>query len=91
MLYANKDHHVIFQDELEEISTRYPTFTITYIFSPDHVTRTNIKKLIPNFTQKIYYVSGPEEMVENLLALLKTMGISETNFKGDRFPNYPEI
>ncbi len=91
LLYANKDKHIVFKEELEEIASRNSNFKINYIFSPEHIDETKIKQLITDISNKAFYVSGPESMVEDLLAMLKNMGIKEENLKGDWFPNYPKF
>ncbi len=91
LLYANKDQNIVFKEELEEIASRNPNFKINYIFSPEHIDETKIKQLITDISNKTFYVSGPEPMVEDLLSMLKNMGIKDENLKGDWFPNYPKF
>ncbi|HWA52351.1 MAG TPA: FAD-dependent oxidoreductase [Patescibacteria group bacterium] len=90
LLYANHDQNIVFKKELEEISKRNPNFKITYIFSPEHIDENKIKQIV-SFQNKIIYVSGPELMVEDLIKMLKEIGIKEENIKGDWFPNYPKF
>lgn len=89
LLYANRDQNIVFKDELEEIASRNSNFTIHYVFSPERVDEAKIKELVPDFVNKIFYVSGPEPMVDAMGELLKTMGIAEENLKQDWFPGYP--
>lgn len=89
LLYANRDQNIVFKDELEEIAIKNPNFKINYIFSPEHIDENKIKE-ITDYKNKIYYVSGPEPMVEDLIKMLKEMEISEENIKGDWFPNYKD-
>ncbi|CAN5292129.1 FAD-dependent oxidoreductase [soil metagenome] len=91
LLYANHDQNIVFKDELEEIASRNPNFKIHYIFSPEHIDEDKIKKLVPDYENKTYYVSGPEIMVEVILELLRKIDIKEENLKGDWFPNYTRI
>lgn len=91
LLYANKDQNIVFKEELEQVATTNPNFKINYIFSPEHIDEAKIKEFVPNYEYKIYYVSGPELMVENFGVMLKKMGIKEENIKMDWFPNYPEF
>ena len=88
LLYANKDEDIVFKAELEEIASRNPNFKINYIFSPNHIDATTVKKFVSDLTKPIFYVSGPEVMVESLMSMLKSLGIKETKIKGDWFPNY---
>lgn len=90
LLYANRDQNIVFKEEFEEIAASHSNFKIHYIFSPEHVDEKKIRELIPDITKPIFYVSGPEPMVENLGNTLKAMGISENHLKQDWFPGYPE-
>lgn len=91
LLYANRDEKdIVYQQELEAIAKENPTFVIHYIFSPEHIDETKIRALIPDLTKPLFYISGPEPMVENLGNTLKAMGIPEDHLKQDWFPGYPE-
>ena len=48
-----------------------------------------IKKHVPDYKSKLFFVSGPEPMVEAFRAMLRGMGISRGNIKTDFFPGYP--
>ncbi|HVZ12727.1 MAG TPA: FAD-dependent oxidoreductase [Patescibacteria group bacterium] len=89
LLYANRDQNVVFKEEFEEIASRNPSFKIHYIYSPEHIDETKIKELIPDINKPIFYVSGPEPMVDALSNMLKGMGIAANHIKGDWFPGYP--
>ncbi len=71
LLYANKTGDILFKNELEEIAKSNPNFKINYFISPNHITEDSIKKLVPDSKQPLYYISGPNNMVEDLLAILK--------------------
>lgn len=88
LLYANKDQNILFKEELEELTKSNPNFAIHYIVSPEHIDESKIRQLVPDLQAPLFYVSGPESMVEELGNLLKTMGIDETKLKQDWFPGY---
>ena len=88
LLYANHDENVVFKTEIEEIAAKNPNFKIHYIFSPDHIDESKIKSFVPDIKTPIFYVSGPEVMVESIIKMLKDMKIPENRIKGDWFPNY---
>lgn len=90
LLYANRDENIVFKKELEEIAAQNPDFSIHYIISPEHIDEEKIKSLVSNLTDSIFYISGPEPMVDGLGNTLKTMGILDNNIKQDWFPGYPE-
>ncbi len=89
LLYSNRDQNIVYKDELEEIAKSNLNFKIHYIFSPEHIDEKKIRELIPDIQKPIFYISGPEPMVENLGTLLKGMGIAEDHIKQDWFPGYP--
>lgn len=88
LLYANKDQNIVFKEELEEIAQNNATFIIHYIFSPEHIDEMKINELIPDIQTPIFYISGPEPMVDSLGNILKGMGIPEDHMKQDWFPGY---
>lgn len=91
LLYANKEAgNVVYKEELEMISKKYPQFTLQYVFSPEHIDEKKIKEVIPDFATKVFYISGPEPMVDALGEALKTMSLPEENLKQDWFPGYVE-
>jgi len=89
LLYANRDQNIVFKDELEELALKNPNLKIHYIFSPEHVDENKIHELIPDITAPIFYISGPEPMVDALGETLKKMGVAEDHIKQDWFPGYP--
>ncbi|MCX6755445.1 MAG: RnfABCDGE type electron transport complex subunit D [Candidatus Nomurabacteria bacterium] len=47
-----------------------------------------IAKEIPNYLNKIYYISGPHSMVDAFENTLKSMGVPSSNIKIDFFPGF---
>jgi ferredoxin-NADP reductase len=89
LLYSNRDQNIVYKDDLEEIAKNNPGFTIHYIFSPEHIDEEKIKHLVPDIQKPLFYISGPEPMVETLGETLKKMGVPESQIKQDWFPGYP--
>jgi ferredoxin-NADP reductase len=89
LIYSNRDQNVIYKNEFEEIAKSNPNFKINYVFSPEHIDENKIQEIVPNLSVPIYYVSGPEPMVDAMIEMLKKMGIPETQIKGDWLPGYP--
>lgn len=88
LLFANSNEQFPFKEEFEEIAKNNPNFKIHYIVSPKHINEEVVKGAVPNLEEPIFYVSGPEPMVESLVGMLKGMGISEDRIKTDYFPGY---
>ncbi len=89
LLYSNHDQNIVYKEELETIAANNPNFKIHYIFSPEHIDEGKIREFVPDITTPIFYVSGPEPMVDALGETLKKMGIQEDHIKQDWFPGYP--
>ncbi len=89
LLYANHDENITFKNELETIASHNPNFKIQYVLSPEHIDEEKIREYIPDMKKPLFYVSGPEPMVDTLIETLKKMGVAENNIKGDWFPGYP--
>ena len=47
-----------------------------------------IKKEIPDYEDRIFYISGPHGMVEAFTATLQDMGVSRLHIKTDYFPGF---
>lgn len=88
LLYANKNDDILFKNELEEFAKSNPNLSINYFINPAHITEDSIKKLIPDLKNPLYYISGPNNMVEDLLNLLKNLGVQEKKIKLDYFSGY---
>ncbi|MDE1919557.1 MAG: FAD-dependent oxidoreductase [Patescibacteria group bacterium] len=89
LLYANRDEHITYKEELESIAKENPNLKIHYLISPERVDEAKIRELVPNIDKAFFYVSGPEPMTESLGNMLKAMGISGDRIKQDWFPGYP--
>jgi len=89
LLYANRDATAIaFQDELEAISRQHKDFTITYFNGDKRIDEAVLREQGAKLEDPIYYVSGPEPMVEAFQATLEAMGVDEQHAKFDYFPGY---
>ncbi len=89
LLYGNRNQEIVFKDEFEGIQKSHPEFKIHYIISPERIDEATIQRLVSNLQTPIFYVSGPEPMVEALGETLKKMGVTEDHIKQDWFPGYP--
>jgi ferredoxin-NADP reductase len=92
LLYANRDQNIVYKEELEELAKNNPDFTIHYVLSPERIDEEKIKTLIPeipDLQKPLFYISGPEPMVDALGETLKQMGVTEDRIKQDWFPGYP--
>ncbi len=89
LLYANRDHNVTYKEELETFAKNNPALKIHYITAPERIDVPEIKKLVPDMQKPLFYISGPEPMVESLGKALKEAGVPAEHLKQDWFPGYP--
>lgn len=88
LLYANRDEDIPYKAELDALAAKNPDLKIHY-FVGARVDEPAIRKLIPDVSAPMFYVSGPEPMVESFGKMLKEMGVPPVNLKQDWFPGYP--
>ena len=89
LLYANRNKIAAYQKELETLAARNPDFKIHYLFSPQRIDKDTIKGLVPDLKKPMFYISGPEPMVESVGKMLRQIGVPPKRIKQDWFPGYP--
>jgi len=89
LLYSNRDKVAAYKQELEAMTVRNKNFKIHYLFSPQRIDKNTLRDLVPDLKKPLFYVSGPEPMVEAIGKLLLQMGIPARRIKQDWFPGYP--
>lgn len=55
-----------------------------------YVTKDYIHKYVNDYNKRIFYISGPQLMVQNFEDMLKSAGIRKSRIKSDFFPGYAE-
>jgi ferredoxin-NADP reductase len=50
-----------------------------------------IRQEVPDYLDRLYYVSGPEPMVLAYEKMLSEMGIPRNRIKRDSFQGYPDV
>lgn len=55
-----------------------------------HITEQNIKQIVPDSPNRIFYISGPQLMVENFKSTLRNAGVENNRIITDFFPGYSE-
>lgn len=88
LLYSNRNQDIVFKEELEQISQQNPNLKIHYIVEPQRIDEEVIKTYVPDLQKPIFYVSGPEPMVEGVSQLLRKLGVQDDHLKLDYFPGY---
>jgi len=88
LLYGSRDENIVFKNELETFARNNSDLKIVNVVAPLQINDATIKKNVPDISKPIFYVSGPEPMVNALSKTLKEMGVPEAHIKGDWFPGY---
>jgi ferredoxin-NADP reductase len=88
LIYANRNSDFPYRKELEALKKRHPEFRIDYVVSPDRIDEKTIPEFVPDMDNPVFYVSGPEPMVEALDKTLKKLGVLKKRIKNDFFPGY---
>jgi glycine betaine catabolism B len=90
LLYgARAEEELIFRDIFEEAQMRFG-MRVVYVISR-LIDKEAIRKEVPDFTTLLFYVSGPEPMVQGVSKILAGMGIARRQIKRDYFPGYAEL
>lgn len=84
LLYFNRNEEIPFKNELESLNREHSEFKVIFIVG-ERVSAQKIKELIPNITDEMVYISGPEAMVDKVGDDLEQDNIQ---IKKDRFPGY---
>ena len=87
LIYTNRDSDFAFKNEFDELASRQPGLTIRYL-AGEKLDGAKLRELVPDLATPIFYVSGPEPMVESFHETLKGMGVAPERLKGDWFPGY---
>ncbi len=102
LIYANNSvDDIAFRNELDVISTSRAGIRVEYILSGSDVppewtggrgfiTETTIRELVPDFLERVFYISGPFKMVTTLSEKLSSIGVPREQVRLDYFPGYNE-
>jgi ferredoxin-NADP reductase len=86
LLYANQDENLVFGDELAKIEANLKFFHV-HPFIGRRLVPNDFKKYVDQ-TNSVFYLSGPEPLVENYENVLQKMGVAKEQIKTDFFPGY---
>ena len=89
LIYANRKMVAAYRKEFEAMARRNRNLKIHYLFSPQRIDKQTIKELVPDLKKPLFYVSGPEPMVEAIGKMLQQIGVPKKRIKQDWFPGYP--
>ncbi|MBP9718953.1 MAG: oxidoreductase [Candidatus Levybacteria bacterium] len=100
LLYSNKTaDEIVYKDVFDEAEKKLHIKTIYTITDKEHlpenwngekgrVDAAMIQKYIPDYKERVYYISGPHIMVTAYEDILKNLGISSSHIIIDYFPGF---
>ncbi len=98
LFYSNsREDDIAFQNEFEEMKKRYPKFNIVNTVTmpgpswtglTGRITADMIKNHMPDYLNRVFYISGPTGMVDSMLILLKEINVPEEQIKKEFFTGY---
>ncbi|HET7059874.1 MAG TPA: hypothetical protein VFH99_00945 [Candidatus Saccharimonadales bacterium] len=87
MLYAAKSaEEIVYQDVLEAARAKLGS-RVTYCVGR-HINTNLIQQQIPDYGERLFYISGPHGMVTATKHTLRELGVHNRNIKIDFFPGY---
>ena len=81
LLYANRKTIAAYKKEFDALAKRNPNLKIHYLFHPQRLDPQIIQELIPDLKTPLFYVSGPEPMVESVGKMLQQIGVPKKRIK----------
>ncbi|MBI4035880.1 oxidoreductase [Candidatus Daviesbacteria bacterium] len=90
LLYSTKlEEEIVYKEIFDEAFKKLGIKTVYVVTETDgYIDAEKIKKEVPDFKDRIFYISGPHSMVDNFEETLKEIGISNNQIKIDFFPGY---
>lgn len=91
ILYANRSEATkAYKEELEAITTKHGDINVTDFYGDTQIDQTALETAGAKLHDPIYYISGPEPMVEAFEKVLDAMGIDDAHKRFDYFPGYDQ-
>ena len=100
LLYGNSSlEEIAFRDELGELAASHPSVRLEHVLSgpnipPDWKGKTGfiskdlVIELVPDYEERLFYISGPPKMVMTLVEQLSTLKIPQEHIMRDSFTGY---
>jgi glycine betaine catabolism B len=88
LLYAaNTKEEFAFEDVFSQAKNR----GLRPVYIPGKIYEHTFKEHVPDWQERLFYVSGPQPMVQAMQKTLSALGVKRTRIKHDYFPGYEEI
>jgi ferredoxin-NADP reductase/Na+-translocating ferredoxin:NAD+ oxidoreductase RnfD subunit len=96
VLYGNETHDdIAYRDVLEAAERTLGVRTIHAVARgarrgeyPGFIDARLVREAIPDYRERIFYISGPQAMVQALRKMLRSLGVRRSRIKVDFFPGF---
>jgi ferredoxin-NADP reductase len=97
ILYAERNaNDIAYYNELEEARRKVSVQTTYLLETPaalansqtSRITSEIIEEKVPDYRERIFYISGPQPMVHSVKRMLHELGVSSRHIKTDYFSGY---
>ncbi len=100
LIYSNKTaQEICYRDVFDEAQKRIGTKTLYTLTDREHVPAgwtghvgridgSAVESEIPDYGERLFYISGPNSLVQGFKNTLKSMGVQEGSIKTDFFPGF---
>lgn len=90
LLYSNKvEADIVYQEILKEAARKLSIKTVYVVTDKEgYINDKKIKTEVPDYKERIFYISGPHSMIGTFEKTLKEMGVFGKQIKVDFFPGY---
>ena len=83
LLYSNRsEEYIAYKDVFDRAQTEIGTKTIYF---SGLITSQAIKEQVPDYKERMFYISGPNMMVAEYKSVLKSIGVQSSSIKTDYF------
>ena len=88
LFYCGKADGIIFMDIFDEIANKYKWPLVHFVIEPQLINGEMIKEKVPDFKDRIFYISGPMVMVKIVEEILLKLNIGNSSIVKDYFQGY---
>ncbi len=98
VLYSSRGREdILFEDEMESMKKENPHLrSVVTLTRPDldwagltgRIDQALIEREVPDWNDRVFFISGPSAMVDSMFALLTGMGVPEEQIRKEFFPGY---
>lgn len=89
IIYSNKNPgEVAYREALEEAKAKLGIQTVYVYSEQERLNAQMIAKFVPDYQNRIFYISGSRQVVDAFSAMVKSLNVSRNHIKTDFFPGF---